>query len=285
MSDLFAPDAYDDAEYRRIPGSRAPLPHFGTRFLPALTQAAGSAWLALLATALAGTVLAWRARDRWVRIIGVAGLVALLTYPVTPYTASGLDGHPTLFAYDTRYLMPALLLGLVAMTLLAASRRSRIIVASWLLAITLVTALSDGQAGISGGQFVKASLTHRAVIVALGAVAGLLAAWAVARERTTISSNRVLRIGASTVAALVVVGGGWQFQRDYLDSRYRPLPQPTTDAAAWFSTVDHARIGIAASSRLRRAVQPCRLRGPPLRLQRCGLRGSRGRRQTCGLTA
>ena len=47
------------------------------------------------------------------RALGVVALSSAIAYVVTPQTAAGPPGHPTLFAFNLRFLTPAVALGLV----------------------------------------------------------------------------------------------------------------------------------------------------------------------------
>ena len=57
---------------------------------------------------------------RW---IGGVALFGLLAYLFTPLSAAGADGAPVGFGINIRYVIPALLLGLVLLPLAAGSRR------------------------------------------------------------------------------------------------------------------------------------------------------------------
>ena len=71
------------------------------------------AGLVAVAAALIGPVRARLDRGALIAVLAAALLIAA-AYCVTPYTAGGAPGEPTLVYADARYLVPALLLALVA---------------------------------------------------------------------------------------------------------------------------------------------------------------------------
>jgi hypothetical protein len=97
-------------------------------FLPALHGGLWIIWPLLAAAALAGLLLAatsrWRAGSRSISAVfgpstsrvlavaGIVGLAAVVSWLVSPTSASGPDGMPRGFESGLRYLSPALILGL-----------------------------------------------------------------------------------------------------------------------------------------------------------------------------
>jgi hypothetical protein len=237
----FALASYEDAEFGPTGFS---VLHYVTdrRFwidfaVPGLWDAFGIAWPVVLALTAAGIVFGWRTGDSRVRLAAAVALAAALAYPATPYTAAGQQGKPTLFSYDLRYLTPGLVVGLVALALAARSPR----VQQWLIAILGLTLLVTL---LSGGRFSGEALPRRVLAVGLGALGAITLTWLLGSPRTAARLSPVLRTGMVGVVAVVVLIGGWSYQRAFLNTRYHPLPAPLTPASAWLATVDHVRIGI-----------------------------------------
>jgi hypothetical protein len=82
-------------------------------FLPGLHEELGPLWPLLLALAAAGVALAMARGSPIQRTLGAAAIVSAIAYVVNPMSAPGPDGAPTQFATNLRYLVPALVLGLV----------------------------------------------------------------------------------------------------------------------------------------------------------------------------
>ncbi|MBV9803515.1 MAG: hypothetical protein JO130_10010, partial [Solirubrobacterales bacterium] len=105
--------------------------HLWSRFgEPALASGLGRWWWAVLAAAVLGPLLcllpgrSGRKGDYLplsshapVRMLGVVALVSLAAYVVTPETAAGPAGDPLGFAFNLRYLGPALTLALAVLPL------------------------------------------------------------------------------------------------------------------------------------------------------------------------
>ena len=83
-------------------------------FAPGLHEAFGALWPLVIAGAVAGALLTlFRSRDSVLRWMGAVALLGLLAYLFTPLSAAGADGAPVGFSINIRYVIPALLLGLV----------------------------------------------------------------------------------------------------------------------------------------------------------------------------
>jgi hypothetical protein len=176
------------------------------RFLPDLHSQLGFAWPLLLALAGAGLLLALpRTRPRGERMLGFVGLAALAAYVVTPQTAGGPHGE--LFAYNLRFLTPALALGLALLpgaTVPRPSARSAAATALLAaLAIATVAATSPWPAG--AGRTLVA-------VVALGGVAAALAV------RRKLDPRRAV-LATAGLAVLAAIAG-WPIAHHYLGKRY-----------------------------------------------------------------
>ncbi|HEY3492578.1 MAG TPA: hypothetical protein VGK43_06475, partial [Solirubrobacterales bacterium] len=87
-------------------------------FGPGLHEAFGALWpLVVFGAALAALVAVLRGRDRIVRWVGAIALFGLLAYLFTPLSAAGAEGEPVGFGINIRYVIPALLAGIVLLPL------------------------------------------------------------------------------------------------------------------------------------------------------------------------
>ena len=87
-------------------------------FGPGLHEAFGALWpLVVFGAALAALVAVVRGRDRIVRWTGAVALFGLVAYLFTPLSAAGAEGEPVGFGINIRYVIPALLAGIVLLPL------------------------------------------------------------------------------------------------------------------------------------------------------------------------
>ena len=223
--------------------------HFWSAFAQrALAGGLGRWWWAVLAVAVVGPILCL-APERLgrnyrhpegssqgvVRMLGCVALVSLAAYLITPETAAGPNGDPTGFAFNLRYLAPALTLSLAVAPLapaLAGPRARTATVA--VLAIVLAGTVAEPRlwpSAHAGG----AILTGLAAL----AVLGLLAAGRRSRAWLAI---------AIAVAAAIVVAG-YPLQRHYLRGRYAYQPNVSYLAPVWalFRTVHNSRVGVVGT--------------------------------------
>jgi hypothetical protein len=162
----------------------------------------------VVALAVGAVVLARRQRaDGRVRFMALAAVALAVVYAVTPYTALGLRGDPSLANVNTRYAVPALLIALP--------------VAAWLAGRLPRPAALSLQALLAVAAVLGARTGYEAHVrdVVLAALAlGLLAAagWALWRLR----GRRPVLVGAVLVAALAALAGGHRMQERINDGRY-----------------------------------------------------------------
>jgi hypothetical protein len=210
---------------------------FWSRFAqPALASGLGRWWWAMLAVAILGPLLclAWPRADRVTRMLGFAALFSLAAYLITPETAAGPAGDPLGFAFNLRYMAPALALSLSVAPLappLAGGPAARTAVAIALAALLAAT--------VAQPQLWPSTHTTGAILIGVAAVALV----AVTRMPTPLA-----RAGA-VAAALLLIAAGYPMQRHYLRGRYAYHPGVSYLAPIWaeFRAVHNARVGIVGT--------------------------------------
>jgi hypothetical protein len=203
---------------------------------PGLDERFGALWPLLLLLALLGAALALaRGHSGVERVLGFAALVAALTYPFTPLSASGPEGMPVGFGSNLRYLAPVLALALTLLPISAARLGPR-----W-QAATLAVLLVVGAVAAAGSDEVVSIVSARAAAVAAVATALALAAgWAVTTGR--LGRRAIVPAGAALLA--LAIGLGYQAQRTYLDGRYesRAGGNPEDSAFVWARGLADAKV-------------------------------------------
>lgn len=203
-------------------------------FLPGLHLDFGRFWWLTLGLAAAGSLWAvFGKHEPLVRVLGIVGVLGSIAYLATPTTALGTKGRPLLFASNVTYLTPALMMALVAIWLIPASRRAAI---AWPVLVVMFVALITSQLTSDLGAWDRAFRTYgiaiAATIVVLGGGAAAL------RERWTRVRpflGRVLVLGA---AAVIVAA--FPLLRLHVRDAYR------SDALSnWARSLDGERIAIA----------------------------------------
>jgi hypothetical protein len=199
---------------------------------PALAAGLGRWWWAVLAAAVIGPALClfWPRADRVTRMLGFAALFSLAAYLITPETAAGPAGDPTGFAFNLRYLAPALALCLSVAPLappLSEAPPARIVTVVALAAILAATLV---QPQLWPGA-------HTVGAVAIGAAAIAL----IALTRT--------RVAVVAAAILALVLAGYPLQKHYLRDRYTYHPGVSYLAPIWaqFRNIHNARVGIVGT--------------------------------------
>ncbi len=244
--------------------------HLWSRFFePALASGLGRWWWAVLAVAIIGPLLCLlpaagaltRARpaptrerlgrnpvhmgvssQALVRMLGFVALFSLAAYLITPETAAGPAGNPLGFAFNLRYLAPALALALTvaplapALSSSAATRTGVVVALAVLLAGTVAQPQLWPNAHAAGAIVIGAAALAVLALVALGRQARVSPALATA----------VAAIGLVLVAG---AAAGYRLQGHYLRGRYAYQPSVSYLARVWalFRTVHHARVGVVGT--------------------------------------
>jgi len=216
-------------------------------FAPGLHDAFGWLWPLVVFGAAAAALLAiFRGRDRIVRWIGAVALFGLVAYLFTPLSAAGAEGEPVGFGINIRYVIPALLAGIVLVPLdrWVDGKRQQWGLLGALVLVFLLTNRPDD--ALHDPARVFALLF---VLVVVGMPVLLL----YARSRGASVSALVV---ATAALLLAVVAIGYPLQRHYLDGRFantgskdEQIPGMDLNSAySWASDVDHARIGLVGTT-------------------------------------
>ncbi len=217
-------------------------------FFPELDNALGPLWpLILIMAGAAAVYIAWRSRNKILRVVAVAALATAVVYLFTPLTAAGQEGSPTGFFTNTRYLMPGLVLALVllpiARPLRAPDQRAwqTLLFLTGVYAITVLTTPRWFTPYILGTVFLTLLLVWAPAALGLG------------RARGRVS--RAFVAGAAAVLVLLAVVLGRAQQVQYAEQHYQnPLPflgeGGPRKAYTFAHNQEHKRIGIIGSSQI-----------------------------------
>jgi hypothetical protein len=216
-------------------------------FGPGLDQAFGALWpLVVFGAAAAALVAVLRGRDRVVRWIGAVALFGLVAYLFTPLSAAGAEGEPVGFGINIRYVIPALLAGIVLLPLerwFDSDRRQWGLVGALVL-VFLVTNRPDDALHDHARVF-----AFFLVVLTVGVPALL---WFL-RERGA-SATVVAGAAAGLIVCLLAIG--YPLQRHYLENRFantgnadERIPGMDLDSAyRWARDVEGSRIGLAGTT-------------------------------------
>jgi hypothetical protein len=216
-------------------------------FSPGLHDAFGSLWpLVLLAAVAAGVWAVVRGRDAILRWVGGVALFGLLAYLFTPLSAAGVDGEPVGFGINIRYVIPALLAGIVLVPLprFLDPKPRRYGLMALMIVVFLATDRPDH------ALHDHARLFALLVVVLLVAIP---AALLLVRSRGAAAG---LVLGGAAALALLLVVLGYPAQRHYLDGRFANSGAPDTQipglnldsAYRWARGVEDSRIGLVGTS-------------------------------------
>jgi hypothetical protein len=216
-------------------------------FSPGLHEAFGALWpLVVGGAAIAALVALVAGRDLIVRWVGGVALFGLFAYLFTPLSAAGAEGEPVGFAINIRYVIPALLAGIVLLPLprFFDDRRRQWGLMAALVVVFLVSDRPDDSLHDSARVFALLC-----VVLAVIVPAGL---WLL-RERR---GSQLAFVGGLAALALAVVAIGYPVQRHYLGSRFantgsheEQIPGMDLDSTyRWARGIEDARIGLAGTT-------------------------------------
>jgi hypothetical protein len=231
-------------------------------FAPGLHEAFGGFWpLAIFGAAVAALLALLRGRDRIVRWMGAVALFGLVAYLFTPLSAAGAEGEPVGFGINIRYVIPALLAGIVLVPLdrwfdppelhqisnRAGGKSDAVRLYGLLGLLVLVFLVTNRPDEFLHDQARVFALAF--VVVAVGIPALLL----YARSRG-VGMALVTAAGGALLVALVAIG--YPLQRHYLEGRFantgskeEQIPgMDLNKAYRWARGVEGARIGLAGTT-------------------------------------
>jgi len=231
-------------------------------FAPGLHEAFGALWpLVVFGAAAAALLAVLHGRDRIVRWIGAVALFGLIAYLFTPLSAAGAEGEPVGFGINIRYVIPALLAGIVLLPLdrwfdppelhqisNPAGGKSDAVRLWGLTGVLVFVFLATNRPDEALHDHARA-FALAFVVVVVGIPALLL----YARSRGTGPAVVTAAVGALLVAIVVI---GYPLQRHYLEGRFanagskeEQIPgMDLNKAYRWARGVDHARIGLAGTT-------------------------------------
>jgi hypothetical protein len=231
-------------------------------FAPGLHEAFGGFWpLVIFGAAVAALLALLRGRDRIVRWMGAVALFGLVAYLFTPLSAAGAEGEPVGFGINIRYVIPALLAGIVLVPLdrwfdppelhqisnRAGGKSDAVRLYGLLGLLVLVFLVTNRPDEFLHDQARVFALAF--VVVAVGIPALLL----YARSRG-VGMALVTAAGGALLVALVAIG--YPLQRHYLEGRFantgskeEQIPgMDLNKAYRWARGVEGARIGLAGTT-------------------------------------
>ncbi len=216
-------------------------------FAPGLHDAFGPLWPLVILAAVAAAIWAIaRGRDAMLRWVGGVALFGLLAYLFTPLSAAGADGEPVGFGINIRYVIPALLAGIVLVPLprFLDPRPRRYALMVLLVVAFFLTDRPDESLHDPARAF---------ALLAVVLLVAIPAALLFARGRGVAAAP--LLAGAGALALLVVVLG-YPAQRHYLEGRFANSGAPDTQIPGmdldssyrWARGVKDARIGLVGTT-------------------------------------
>jgi len=215
-------------------------------FAPGLHEAFGALWPLVVFGAVAAALLALlRGRDRIVRWVGAVALFGSVAYLFTPLSAAGAEGEPIGFGINIRYVIPALLAGIVLLPLdrwLDGPRRQWGLTGA-LVAVFLATNRPDDALHDKGRVFAF-------LLVALVVLVPALLLHLRGRGAAVTAS------AAAAALVLCLLAIGYPLQRHYLENRFandgsksEQIPGMDLNSAyRWARGVEDSRIGLAGTT-------------------------------------
>lgn len=258
---------------------------WSTFFAPGLAAGLGRWWYLVLAAAILGPLLCvLPPAGRTVRMLGCVALFSLAAYLITPETAAGPAGDPVGFAFNLRYLAPALTLSLAilplapalsgrGLTTVAARGGLRSVLAGGVQARGRVpasptrdVAITAALAALLAGTLAEPQLwptQHRLETILIG-VAVLVVGLAAVAPRPVAAEPVTWRPGGRSLRAtrsraplvlslagvvIVVAAAGYGLQAHYLRGRYAYHPGVSYLAKVWalFRAVHDSRVGVVGT--------------------------------------
>jgi len=214
--------------------------------IPGLKLGFGSAWpvpLGIVAVATLLGLVTLRGRDRAVAIVGLLAFLAFLPTPGTVWAPQliafrGVAGvTANLFAFNLRYMLPAVAIGLVTLPLVVHRWRRGPYVATAAVGVALASmqVVPQGRASWSAG--------HVLLELAVALVTFLVVSALVSGRRLSTLATRKVRLawlGGAAAAAVALLVAGRAVQTYSATNRFGGL-----DLARWASGLPGSRIGFS----------------------------------------
>jgi predicted membrane channel-forming protein YqfA (hemolysin III family) len=231
-------------------------------FSPGLHEAFGGLWPLVVFGAVAAALLALlHGRDRILRWVGAVALFGAFAYLFTPLSAAGAEGEPVGFGINIRYVVPALLAGIVLLPLdrwfdppephqISAAREPKFdAVRLWGLMAVLVVVFV-----VTDRPDEALHDKSRVFAFLLVVLVVLLPALLLYLRSRGAGAGLVLGAAAGLVVALVAIG--YPLQRHYLENRFandgaadERIPGMHLDAAyRWARGQEDSRIGLVGTT-------------------------------------
>jgi hypothetical protein len=231
-------------------------------FSPGLHEAFGALWPLVVFGAIAAALLALlHGRDRIVRWVGAVALFGAFAYLFTPLSAAGAEGEPVGFGINIRYVIPALLAGIVLLPLdcwfdppephqiRSPGERKSDAVRLWglMAGLTLVFLVTNRP---------DEALHDEARVFAFVLVVLVVLLPALLLYMRSRGAGAALVLGAAAGLVVALVAIGYPLQRHYLENRFandgaadERIPGMHLDAAyRWARDQEDARIGLAGTT-------------------------------------
>jgi hypothetical protein len=216
-------------------------------FAPGLNEAFGVLWpLVVFGAAAAALLAVFRGRDQILRWVGGIALFGLVAYLFTPLSAAGAEGEPVGFGINIRYVIPALLAGIVLLPLFRAldPPKRQLGLLGALALVFLVTNRPDDALHDHARVF-----AFFLVVLAVGVPALLF----FLRSR---GASAAMAAGATAGLVVALLAIGYPVQRHYLENRFanegtadEQIPGMDLNGAyRWAREVEDARIGLAGTT-------------------------------------
>jgi hypothetical protein len=213
-------------------------------FLPGLRSSFGPAWIAVVAFAFAGLVIAVVQRSEpQLRMLGAVGLACAAGYLFTPQYLTAGFGTPFYFGVNLRYASPAIVIGLILFSIVLRRWGSWVLGALALAVVATQLDPTSWPTGVPWAPFAGRVSTHDALwatgllIVASALVVTSIRIWKRFPEEL-VRMSVVLAMPVLVLLALAGVHGR------YLEHRYSHAA-PFPAVYAWPRHIRDARIAVA----------------------------------------
>lgn len=201
-------------------------------FVPGLRAVWTDLWPLIGVLLAAGVVLAvFTEKSAFRRLLGIAVVIGFVVYLVTPTTALGSPNQPDLFATNTRYALPVLVIAYLLVATASVLRRLPVVTTAFFTVLVVV---------LLGLEKLPQQMETKIGVAGALVLAAGVALWIVLRDPR---SPRILRAAFVFGLVIVGVGSGAALQRSYLHHRYAG----DDDLERLFTVVggfEHQRIGV-----------------------------------------